>query len=272
MKLKNLFELAGLRGRPRRYGYSVRQFELNRLGVVQYAQWNHPHERPKTISQEAVEQYRRFIAEGDFCIDIGAHTGDSTLPIALAAGVTGAVLALEPNPYVFPILEKNARLNRGRTRILPMLAAAVETEGEMTFEYSDSGYCNGGRHEGISPLKHGHAFQLTVHGVNLPREMRSDYADLLPRLRFIKVDAEGYDLYVIHSLAELIDEFRPCVKTELYKYTSRESRAALISFFTERGYRVYRIAEEPCLPGEPVTPGDVMRWGHFDVLCEPRAQ
>ena len=34
---------------------------------------------------------------------IGAHIGDTTLPIALAAGKKGFVLALEPNPYVFHV-------------------------------------------------------------------------------------------------------------------------------------------------------------------------
>ena len=111
-----------------------------------------------------------------------------------------------------------------------------------------------------------------MHGINLSSELRSDYADLLPRLRFIKIDAEGYDLYVIKSLADLIDEFRPHVKTEIYKCTSRDYREELVSFFAERGYEVRRIVEEPCLPGDIVARDDVMHWKHFDVLCTPDAQ
>ena len=38
------------------------------------------------------------------------------------------------------------------------MAGASDVEGFVTFEYSDSGYCNGSRHEGMSVLKHGHAW------------------------------------------------------------------------------------------------------------------
>ena len=71
-----------------------------------YAQWLHPRETGKRISQESVDELRRFLSPGDVAIDIGAHTGDSTIPIALAVGKTGCVLALEPNKYVFPVLER----------------------------------------------------------------------------------------------------------------------------------------------------------------------
>ncbi len=69
--------------------------------------------------------------------------------MALAVGRSGCVLALEPNPFVYHVLEKNARANRSAANIIPMMAAATEKEGFMQFAYSDSGFCNGGRHEDI---------------------------------------------------------------------------------------------------------------------------
>jgi FkbM family methyltransferase len=269
MKLKHILQLIGFRGKPRRYGYSVEEFPLEGHGIVKYAQWQHPKETPKTISMEAVRQYRKFINEGDLCVDIGAHTGDSTIPIALAAGNSGLTLALEPNPYVFPVLEKNTRLNRARASIIPLMAAAVEHEGEVMFEYSDSGYCNGGCHAGIKAWKHGHTFKLAVQGINLSQELRDHFGDFLPRLKFIKVDAEGYDLHVINAIADLIDEFHPYVKAEVFKYASAEYRADLIRFFADRGYRVHKIATEPCKPGEIVNPADASRWSHYDIFCVP---
>src|SRR5262245_17666256 len=83
------------------WGYDVRNFALPAFGRIQYAQWKHPSETAKIMAQEDVDGLRRFIAPGDFAIDVGAHTGDTTVPMALAAGPAGCVLALEPNPYVF---------------------------------------------------------------------------------------------------------------------------------------------------------------------------
>jgi FkbM family methyltransferase len=120
--------------------------------------------------------------------------------MALAVGPSGAVLALEPNPYVFPVLEENSRLNSSKTHIVPLMFAATPEDAELDFEYSDSGFCNGGLHEGISRWKHGHAFTLRVRGRNLAAVLAREYADLLPRIRYIKVDAEGYDATVLSTL------------------------------------------------------------------------
>src|SRR5436190_2005868 len=117
--------------------------------------------------QAAVDQLRRFLRPGDVAIDIGAHTGDTTLPIALAVGATGRVLGLEPNPYVFPVLECNASLNPAKTSILPLNFAAMRTDGFYEFQYGEEGYCNGGFHEGMSKWLHGSAFKVRVEGRNV---------------------------------------------------------------------------------------------------------
>ncbi|MCA9258692.1 MAG: FkbM family methyltransferase, partial [Planctomycetales bacterium] len=126
------------------WGYDVRTFNLPRDGEVQYAQWLHPYETEKPMTQGEVDGLRNFIKPGDFAIDIGAHTGDTTVPMALAAGREGCVLGLEPNPYVFAVLEKNAALNRDQTHIEPRCFAATEQEGKFVFHYSDASFCNGG--------------------------------------------------------------------------------------------------------------------------------
>lgn len=269
MKLRELAGLAGWRARPKTYGFDVRRFDLPSDGPVEYAQWLHPGESAKTISQADVDHLRQFIRPGDVVIDIGAHSGDSTLPLALAAGPSGCVLALEPNPYVFPVLEKNASLNRDRTNIVALNFAATAEPGPVTFEYSDAGFCNGGRHEGISRWRHGHAFPLTVRGEHLPTWLAAHQPGLIDRIRFIKVDAEGYDLAVLRSMAGLIDRLRPFIRAEVYRHLAREPREALLEFFLARGYDVRRIDDDTHDLGEHVTTADVMRWRHFDVFAVP---
>lgn len=270
MKLRELGGLLGWKPAPRVYGVEIRSFDLPVDGRVQYAQWLHPGETPKVIRQEVVDGLRAFIRPGDVAIDIGAHTGDSTLPMALAAGSSGRVLALEPNPYVFAVLERNARLNPHKVSILPLNFAAVAEPGPVTFEYSDAGYCNGGRHEGISRWRHGHAFPLTVRGEHLPSWLTANAPDLLGRLRFIKVDAEGYDLRVLESMRDVIDRYRPFVRAEVYRHTASIQRTALLAFFTSRGYDVHRVIDDSDYGGERLTPPDMSRWRHFDLFARPR--
>jgi FkbM family methyltransferase len=251
------------------YGHDVRAFNLPRDGRVEYAQWLHPGETPKVPRQEAVDHLRVFLRPGDVAIDIGAHTGDSTLPMALACGPTGLVLALEPNPYVYAVLERNASLNAGKAAILALNFAAAPAKGEMEFEYSDAGFCNGGRHEGISRWRHGHAFTLRVRGEHLPSYLDAHHQDIVGRIRYIKVDAEGYDLAVLESMAPIIDRVRPFVRAEVYKLTSQGQRQQLFAFFESRGYSVRRVEGDTNYFGEQLCAEDMTRWPHFDVFAVP---
>jgi FkbM family methyltransferase len=270
MKAKEIFYLLGFRPAPRNYSYTIRRFDLQRDGPVEYAQWLHPGEKGKTISQEVVDDLRTFLRPGDVAIDIGAHTGDSTIPIALAVGKSGLVFALEPNPYVFPVLKKNSELNPEKTRIVPLMFAATPEDRDYAFEYSDSGFCNGGLHERISRWKHGLAFKLKVRGRNLASFLATEHPDLLPRIRYIKVDAEGYDLTVLTTLSGLIAQYRPFLKAEVFKHTSRAQREQLFQFLLGHGYRILRVVNEANHQGPAVELPDVMNWRHYDIFCVPQ--
>jgi FkbM family methyltransferase len=269
VKVRAIAHLLGLRPRPAVFGSEIRCFNLSTDGLVEYAQWLHPAETPKTITQEAVDALRSFVRPGDLVIDIGAHTGDTAIPMALATGPTGCVLALEPNPYVFPVLERNASLNAGKTNIRPLNFAATPETGVVAFEYSDAGYCNGGRHAGISKWRHGHAFVLHVQGRNLQDYLRREAADLIPRLRYVKVDAEGSDLDVLRSIEDLLAETRPFVRAEIFGSSPRHRRVALVDFLRRLGYDLCRVSDGGEYFGPPVEPADVIGGAQFDVFAVP---
>ena len=271
MKIRNIFEMFGFKRKPVHYLYSVKECEVSGSEGLKFAEWNHPKHAKIVIDDSVVKGYSKYISDGDFCIDIGAHTGDTTLPIAVAAGRTGCVLALEPNPYVYPVLEKNVRQNAGLVNIITVMAAAASSEGFMEFEYSDPGYCNGGRHDNISSLRHGHFYKQTVFSINLADELRSDFSRYLPRLRFIKTDAEGYDLFVLQTLREIIREFRPVVKAEMFKQTDLEYRKQMLKFFVDINYTVFKIASDPLEEGEELSVANLEVGRHYDILAKPNS-
>lgn len=270
MRLKEIPYLLGFRPAVRTYGYAVRSFDLPADGRVEFACWLHPGEKEKILQQSVIDELRRFLNPGDVAIDIGAHTGDSSLPIALAVGPTGCVLAFEPNRYVYPVLLKNSELNRDKTNIIPLPFAATPQDGQFEFEYSDAGFCNGGRHEGVSKWRHGHAFKLEVEGRNLEAYLRSHHADLVDRLRYIKVDTEGFDHAVLKSVSSLLETKRPYIRAEVFKRTSRMQRREFLSFLSGLGYVIHHLDDEANYRGLEIGPDDVMRWRHYDIFCEPR--
>src|SRR5436305_60522 len=73
-----------------------------------WCEWAHPHITDDRSLTHLVEVHARiwnwskFIAPGATCIDIGAHSGDTVVPMAICAygGAErkGTILAIEPNP------------------------------------------------------------------------------------------------------------------------------------------------------------------------------
>jgi FkbM family methyltransferase len=274
VKTKEFLYLLGFKPKPETFGFVIDTHEVAREGRLQVARWLHPGAPPVTPSQvqAAVDQLRRFLRPGDVAIDIGAHTGDTAIPIALAVGPSGLVLALEPNPYVFPVLEQNARLNPERTNIRPLNFAAMRAEGVYEFQYGEQGYSNGGYHEGMRKWQHGSAFNLRVEGKNLQDFLTREHPALVPRLRFIKVDAEGFDLAILETLADIIRGWRPYLQVEMFslRKSAGAYRRQLYDFLVRHGYDVHRIEGDENFRGERITPENLMRWNVYDVFCIPR--
>lgn len=223
------------------YGMEKKQFDLHQFGSLEYMQWLHPLETPKQITADNVSFYRGLCREGSFAIDIGAHTGDTTVPMAIAAGKDGLVLGLEPNPFVYKVLAENSKLNKDKSNIAAFCFAATETDGKFEFNYSDASFCNGGFLSQIKESQHGHVYTLSVEGKNLQRFLRANYNDRLKSLDLIKVDAEGYDKEIIKSISDIIAEFKPNVLFECYKRLTTEERYELYDVVARHGYELYKI-------------------------------
>jgi FkbM family methyltransferase len=267
MKGKELLYLLGLRPRTKTYGYQVETHPAEG-GTVEFATWQHPKRRPYSIEQKEMNFLRSFIRPGDCAIDIGAATGDTALPIGLACGPTGTVLAFEPNCYVYKVLEANSRLNSGKVNIIPFNYAVTEQEGDYVFEYSDAGYSNGGLHEGISVWRHGHAFPLDVKGIVLGSLLERDYPQVLEKLRYIKIDVEGYDLNVMKSIRGVLAAKRPYIRSEVYKWLSAEKRRQTLRFLSELGYTVHAL-DENWEWGAALTEDRMFRDRNFDIFAVP---
>ena len=269
MSLRRLF-----RRRPHvpfaEWGAEVRRFDLPAEGIVEFAQWRHTCVSEQPITQEEVDGLRQFIRPGDFVIDVGAHTGDSTVPLALACGPTGRVLALEPNRHVYKILEQNAALNAGRTRIDCRCCAATPEEGTFVFHYGDASFCNGGADGSRNWNPFRKKFPLQVEGRNLLQILRTEYAECLPSLSYVKVDAEGFDCQILESILPILRERQPVVRTEVFKRLSAGERHALFDLLASAGYELHRYTAgaEPVGPALARNRMNVER--HFDVIALPK--
>src|SRR5207249_11402124 len=83
-------------------------YNLENEGRIEFANWENPLTKSFIITEPMINFFKKFIRQGDMAIDIGANIGDTTVPMAIAAGKEGLTLAFDPNPYVFEILKINS--------------------------------------------------------------------------------------------------------------------------------------------------------------------
>jgi FkbM family methyltransferase len=241
--IKRKLEKRRLKRTFQEYGHTVKVYDLPGEGVVHFATWDNPLEKPKGIEQSMVDYFKNFIQKGDFAIDIGAHIGDTTVPMALAAGKTGFVLAFDPNPYIFKILEVNCALNADKTNIKALQNAIMDTEGEFFYNSSEATFNNGGISK-TEASKHGkYALGQKVRGIRLYHHLKTEYPEQLGRLTFIKIDTEGLDKMIIESFTDLLQDIRPTVMAECFKRLTRAERDAFYDLFANLDYELFGIGE-----------------------------
>jgi FkbM family methyltransferase len=269
MKARELLYSVGIKPSPREYSYDIDSMTLPSYGTVQYAQWRHPKMRPMRFRDAEIDALREFLHEGDVAIDVGAHCGDTTVPMGLAVGKTGRVFALEPNVYVYKILLANVALNVDRFPITPLMCAATEEDAELEFEYSDPGFCNGGQFGGVSSRRHAHFFKLKVQGINVERYLEEHHPETVDRVRYIKIDTEGHDLDVARSMRGLLERNHPFVRSEIYHQSSREDRQTYYDFLRELGYTIHRFESETHYKGPELSAEDMQQAKTFDIFAVP---
>jgi FkbM family methyltransferase len=253
------------------YSHEIDTFELEDEGSISFANWKNPLIKPKVITQKEVNFFKRFVTKGSLCIDIGTNIGDTTVPMALAAGKNGTTLGFDPNPHVFKILEVNASLNKDKTNIVTLPYAITKEDGEFSYASSEASFGNGGISNEVVE-DHG-AFQLStkIKGIALEKFLQTHYAELLPRLSFIKVDVEGADMEVIRSIANLIREFRPVLVAECFPKSTQKERADMYNAVSEMGYVLYYFSDfrDDAEIVKLENPKEMNKWKHFNFYALP---
>lgn len=247
MGLINYFKESFRRKKARRvtqvYPSKIESFDLKNEGTIQFANWDNPLVEPKIVSQDMVDFFKKFVKKGDLVIDIGANIGDTTVPMALAAGGEGTTLGFDPNPYVSTVLKENATLNKGKQNIIPLLNAISVNDEEFYYISSEASFANGA----ISPTKesqHGKfVYPEKIKGVNLLRFLEANYPAQLPRFSFMKIDTEGYDKEIIKSCSDLIEKYKPVIIAESFGNSTREEKIELYEVIARHGYDIFYFAD-----------------------------
>ncbi len=268
MKLKQALSMVGIKKKPRTFGFEIRRQSVRGTNI-EYAQWLHPRSYDCRVKESELKRLEEFLRPGDIAIDIGAHMGDTTLPMALCVGTSGKVLAFEPNAFVFPVLQRNASLNSESTSIEAYQLAITEEERELSFSYGDPGFMNGGSVEKTRWFRWGNAYTQTVQGIPLDSFIAKNFPTFEDKIRYVKIDAEGYDYFVLRSMPSVMQKSRPYLQLEIMRGTPRSYRDAIYETLTSANYKIHQMVSERPASAEMAKEA-IYATDNFDLFCVPQ--
>lgn len=171
----------------------------------------------KVVASEIIRLRKFGLArKTGVAIDIGAHIGDTTIPISYFAAKT---IAFDPSSWSYLVLNTNSVINP-HLNIDTYNIAIGPTDGEIEFEYGTSDQCNGGVSGAGKSEKKSTKVKKPV--VNLHQFLVKQYGvDIINQISYIKMDCEGFDSTVLESLVPMIEMMqtnkKPAIQIEYFE-------------------------------------------------------
>ena len=179
--------------------------------------------------------YLSIIRKGDVVIDVGANVGYFTKLFSDLVGPSGEVHAFEPLPSTFDLLSRNVRKFPAH-RNVSLNCLALGDQNQKTILYvPDRDHVQAA----LTRHRDGSWIRNQIRAVNVEMIRLDRYAERLPKIDFVKCDAEGAELLVLRGGESTLRRCRPKMFLEIEeRWTSSFgwTAADVIRFLGEIGY------------------------------------
>lgn len=148
-----------------------------------------------------------LLRKGMRCLDIGSNIGFYSIRMAAAVGEGGKVYSFEPDPFNYSLLLKNRAENRMENIITTLRVACGHEDSEVLLRRDSNPSNFAGAHVSEESGIPGHDTAVSLRRVD----------GLIPagdRIDLIKIDVEGYELFVLRGMRRIVSEQRPVIVCE----------------------------------------------------------
>jgi FkbM family methyltransferase len=240
--MDNIFDLKNTR-KLHSYTYNNKNYY--------YVEWNHPKEGAKDIHSlinafSNTFNWNKLIKKNSTVIDIGAHSGDTLIPITTLC-TNGTILCIEPNSNVREILQINAELNKGAANIIVAseVVTTTNTDSILLFDHNNE-HCNGGiidnslSKESVKKIRSCAVNSIECKGLTLEAICNKYLSkEQINNLDFIKIDTEGHDKSIIRSAKEFLNKHKPNLFIEWFNWFNEEDNNDLFNTIQTINYVPY---------------------------------
>ena len=157
-------------------------------------------------SSAEFETYKAIFktVQPEVCLDIGTNIGTNAL---FFAGHCRHVYAFEPNPYIYPVLQRNIERNNANISAFPYGLSDAAAELNLHIELN----WNTGHSSFVSENASKNS-QLVSTRVEVGDEVL--VKEHIGPVDFIKIDTEGYETNVLLGLRQCILQHKPVIALE----------------------------------------------------------
>lgn len=199
------------------------------------------------------------IKKGDVVLDIGGNIGQTAMMIANKTTETGKVFSFEPFPATYSKFVKNLSLNPSLEKIVSVKNCALGNAVASLSMYRGCDTNSGSNR--ITNAVENKSEEL----VEVPVSTADIFVNekQIPRIDFIKIDVEGFEMNVLKGAEETLRKHMPGLFVELNDKSLKDqgsSALELITFLKNIGYKVFEDGKNVELALD-----DVYR--HIDIVC-----
>jgi FkbM family methyltransferase len=174
--------------------------------------YNNKHDIAAIIENYFLNVYNvNYIRRNDYVIDLGAGIGDFAL---LASKKAEKVFAIEPNPKDYSTLLENIKRNN-INNIIPINMAVSDKKSRLNIQFKNDLF-----EAKAAPLK----------------EILNEYEIDFKKLKFMKMDIEGYEREVIPNSIDIIKSLN-YLAIEIHDNYFKELKPVMEKY----GFKFYRI-------------------------------
>lgn len=208
---------------------------------------------------------------GGAAVDIGANVGVHALTLARIVGKQGQVFAYEPNPDIYAKLVRNVELN-DLSQVTCFDTALGEAPGivQLRVPRSDTEEAGNPGLASVMALDTAH----DVVDVSVAPLDSLLHQSVLKRLDLIKIDVQGYELFVFRGMRTILERLKPVVIFEYEDWAWKKSGADLgevTRLLSEAGYELRPLSKSPDTR-QALIDGVAEGVTHVEIIALPKGE
>ncbi len=229
------------------------------LQLSDYMQWHIYANMPELLWEKTWDR----ISNNTTILDVGANVGAFTLKTASFLknkGISHNLYAFEPNPLIYPKLDRNLSLNPHLNSSISLEQLALSsTSGDMYFDFNEDN-SGGGK---LASYDTGIKVKVeTLDSFVLRRDIK--------KVSLIKIDVEGFEPAVLKGARNTIEVYRPMLILEMTDQWFREidsSTTEIIQYLIDLDYFIIADVDGRIQPKMSIE--DIPQSFQFNILAIP---